>query len=118
MSNSPAIPAPFVPVSYKSLEDLVSLMAGVASAVIAAPKPLTLSSLSELLPLLPQIELVVSELGDLPKEIGEMSFSEGTNLVGIIAAKLSVADAKAVAIINASLQLVAASMSLVSAIKG
>ena len=120
MSSSPVVPAaaPAAPQSFKSIEDLVGLLCGIASAVVAAPKPLTVASLGELLPLLPQIEAVVAELGDIPKEIGAMTFAEGTALVAIIASKLSVADAKAVAIINASLQLVQAGAALAAAIKG
>ena len=121
MSSSPAVPAvpaaPAAPQSYKSLEDLVGLLSGIAAAVIAAPKPLTVADLSQLLPLLPQMETVVGELGDIPAELKAMTYGEGTALVAIIASKLSVADAKAVAIINASLQLVQAGMALAAAIK-
>ena len=118
MSSSPVVAAaPIAAPSFKSLEDLVSLLTGVASAVIAAPKPLSVASLSELLPLLPQIEAVVAESGDLPSEVKAMTYGEGVALVGIIGAKLSVADAKAVAVIDASLKLVSAAMDLAAAIK-
>ena len=103
--------------SFKSLEDLVGLISKVASAIIAAPKPLSVADLSVLLPLLPQMEQVLGELGDLPKEIGEMNYAEGSALVSIIAANLSVTDAKAISVINASLQLISSGIALVKAVQ-
>ena len=115
MSSSPAVAAPQ---SFKSVEDLVGLIVQITNAVIAAPKPLTGASLSELLPMLPQIETVFGELSALPQELGAMTFAEGTALVGIVGANLKLTDAKAIAVINASLQLVASAVALATAIKG
>ena len=114
MSGQPVVPA--AP-SFKSLEDLVGLVSKMASAIIAAPKPLSVSDLTVLLPLFPQIEQVLGELGDIPTELGEMNYAEGSALVAIVAANLSVADAKAIAVINASLQLISSGIALVKAVK-
>lgn len=103
---------------YKGIEDLVSLVADVALAIIKAPKPLQVAELGLLLPLLPEMELAMSELGEIPSEIGSMSYEEGISLIGIIAAKLAVDEPKAVAVIGASLKMIAAGKDLLAAIKG
>jgi hypothetical protein len=114
MSPSDAVVAP----SFKALEDLVVLISSLARAVVAAPKPLQVADLSMLLPLLPSIEALAGELGDLPGELHDLDEEEAVKLVGVVAAHLSVPDAHAEAVIEASFKAAVAVLELGKAIKG
>lgn len=104
--------------SFKAVEDLVGLVAELANAVIAAPKPLTVASLSMLLPLIPQVEVLAGEIGDLGSQFSALTEAEGEALVLKVGSLLSLKDEHASAVVEASLKLAVAGLELISAIKG
>lgn len=109
--------APVVAPSFKALSDLVSMVCELINAVVAAPKPLTVASLSGLLPLLPQIEAFAMEAGDVPAELGELDEAEIEALLSQVGKVLSLSNAKAEAVVIGALKLLADGAELVKAIK-
>lgn len=102
---------------FKALSDLVQLGCELANAVVAAPKPLTVASLTGLLPLLPQIEALASEVGEIPSELGELDETEVEALLAQIGKVLSVGNDKAEAIVVEALKVAADVVELFKAIK-
>lgn len=102
---------------FKALEDAVSLVAQLANAVIAAPKPLTVGSLSGLLPLLPQIEALAPEFSQILPELEEVDLAESEALLAEIVGAINVGDEKAKEVIAASLKLLVDGIELAKVLK-
>lgn len=102
---------------FKALEDAVSLVAQLASAVIKAPKPLSTGSFSNLFPMIPQVEVLLPELSQLGSEISEIDLSESESLVALLASNVAFTPGKEQDIVNASVKLLEAALELASALK-
>lgn len=102
---------------FKAVSDLASLICSIANSVISATKPLSIASLSLILPLLPQIEVVAGEISLVPSEIGQLDAASAEALLAQVASQLQLENAKASAVVAASLQVITAGFSLASALK-
>lgn len=103
--------------SFKALSDLIVLLCELANAIAVAPKPLSIASLSGLLPLLPQIETLGGEAGQIPAELEELDEEEAESLLGQVGSTLSLSNAKAEAVVVEVLKVAVDVVELLKAIK-
>lgn len=102
---------------FKAVSDLASLICSIANTVLSAPKPLSIASLSLILPLLPQIEVVAGEIGLVPSEISQLDAPSLEALLAQVGSQLKLESAKASSVVAASLQVIASGFSLAAALK-
>lgn len=103
---------------FKGLSDLIGLVMSVAKLIVDAPKPLNLGSLSLIFPLLPQLEALSGEIGDIPSELKEVDSAEAEALLEQVIAGLPLdSDPKAKAIASAALKVVVDGFDLVKSIQ-
>ena len=115
---APAAVVPAAPVvkNLKPLQDLLSVAVQVANAVVAAPKPITLASLELLLPLLPQIEALSTEVSQIPTSLKELDAGDAENILTGLQQSLNLGATKAEAVALAGLKVCADLVGLLQAI--
>ncbi len=107
-------------VGVESLKAVVDLgLALVEAGVkISADGKVSVEDIGAVLAVIPAIPPVVALAPALPAEAADLDPEEGAELVVHVMAKLAIDDAKARAVIAASLKVVVAVVELVKAIKG
>lgn len=106
----------------KNTEHLTKLVDLALTGVDVAKKALAdghvgLEDLGLLIALVPAVGPAIDGIGEVPAELKDLSADEAQALAAHVMAKLVVEDAKARAIVEASLGMVAASLKLAAAIK-
>lgn len=114
-TNAPEVVAP---VGTKEVKDVLDLALAVGTVIkqVMADGKVGLDDVSAFLTLIPAIGPAVEKIDQLPAEFKDLTEAEALDLVAHVMAKLAVDDAKARGIIQASLNVAAASVGLVRAI--
>lgn len=104
----------------KELKELLDLaLAGVESGVkMAEDGKFDVMDLAHIWPTVQAAPAAFAGVGQIPAELKDLDSSEAAELVAHVVAKLAVDDAKAMAIVEASLKLLVAGHGLYKAIKG
>lgn len=114
-TNAPEVVAP---VGTKEVKDVLDLALAIGTVIkqVMADGKVGLDDVSAFLTLIPAIGPAVEKIDQLPAEFKDLTEAEALDLVAHVMAKLAVDDAKARGIIQASLNVAAASVGLVRAI--
>ena len=114
-TNAPEVVAP---VGTKEVKDVLDLALAVGTVIkqVMADGKVGLDDVSAFLTLIPAIGPAVEKIDQLSAEFKDLTEAEALDLVAHVMAKLAVDDAKARGIIQASLNVAAASVGLVRAI--
>lgn len=103
----------------ESVKKVIDGLAKLASSGIkvAEDKKISLEDLPEAVAIISAIGPLVDSAKDCPAELSDLSEAEAAELIGHVAAKLSIVDEKAKDIVIASLKVASAGVALVKAIK-
>ena len=103
----------------KELKDLLSLVLGVANAVVAAERDgkIDMGDIGLLIGLVPKVGPAIEGVGEIPSELAAMQPEDAADIALFVASQLALDNEKAKAIIDKSLQTIVAVMGLVKAIK-
>lgn len=111
------------PVVHQGTKELTELLDGVLAVVkagmdIAKDGKVGFDDISHVVGLVPKLVPAFDGLAKLPGEVSDLSAEEAAALIAHVMANLAVDDAKAKAIVEASLKVLVSGYGLVLAIKG
>lgn len=104
----------------KALIGLLDLLVDAIGVAADASKAGTISinDLPLLMRLIPDLGPALSNIGEIPAEVSALQAEDASALVQHVMAKLNIADAKALAVVDAALKMAVSSFALFKAIKG
>lgn len=102
----------------KNTKEVLALVLAGLRVGVAAMKDgkLSFDDLIELKELIPVVGPAISDIGEVPSEIGDLSTEEAADCVAYVMAELAIDDAKAKAVVTAGLKVAVAGYELYKAV--